>query len=577
MGFNNAAEAESSSPETVSFPNAVEDPTEREDLMQQAPIVPPFGRPPGLYATNECKEEEQVTGRNSSNSGGEQATARKSNGSGGPQLQFEVAAEATEEAMEKRASTRKQGMFAFSNVEEMKRKVRENKLAQIKQPYNVHDFYHETGFFQWLAKNERFDNLTLSIIVINAFWMTFDTDGNTADTIIRAKPVYVAADIAFFSYFLVEVLVRFCAFKKKRNCLKDGWFKFDATLVTLYAFDPFALGLMAALSGGGGLGLPTAILRLFRLARLSRLVRMLRSLPELMIMIKGMRTASSSVSYTMALLMIITYVFSIALRNIVPVDSKIEDLYFRSVPETIHNLILFGTFMDSLSTFIYDVKEESSLCLIFCWMYIGLAALTVMNMLIGVLCEVISSVAAEEKESMMIDKVNETFRSIVDELDENNDGQLSWEEFQAIVDHPQASSALEAVDVDPETVIDMAEDYFFEDGVPVELEFGEFVSMILDLRGGQMSTVKDVLSLGKRMTGKFQGMTLKMDGLERKIDGLQTELAGRDSLGNSGVSFQGMTERMDGMERKIDGLQTELAGVSSTLSDIASYIKDRPL
>merc|ERR1719353_1385676 len=122
------------------------------------------------------------------------------------------------------------------------------------------------------------------------------------------------------------------AFKKKKSCLKDGWFVFDSTLVTLYAFDPFTIGIIK-IATGEGLQLPTAILRLFRLARLSRLVRMLRSLPELMVMIKGMVTASASVGYTLGLLMILTYVFSIALRNLVPAGSNIEETYFSSVIE----------------------------------------------------------------------------------------------------------------------------------------------------------------------------------------------------------------------------------------------------
>eukprot|EP00747_Dinoflagellata_sp_TGD_P145494 gnl/TRDRNA2_/TRDRNA2_176591_c7_seq6.p1 gnl/TRDRNA2_/TRDRNA2_176591_c7~~gnl/TRDRNA2_/TRDRNA2_176591_c7_seq6.p1 ORF type:complete len:269 (+),score=49.28 gnl/TRDRNA2_/TRDRNA2_176591_c7_seq6:2-808(+) len=244
-----------------------------------------------------------------------------------------------------------------------------------------------------------------------------------------------------------------------------------------------------------------------------------------MVMIKGMVTASASVSYTLALLMIITYVFSIALRNIVPPGSYIEETYFISVPEAMHNLILFGTFMDSLSTFIYDVKAEAPLCFIFCWIYIGLAALTVMNMLIGVLCEVISAVAAEEAEGLMVEKVNDKFKNIVAELDENNDGSLSWKEFQNILEHPQALPALESVDVDPEGMVDMAEDYFFEDGEEVELEFDEFVAMLLDLRAGQSSTIKDIMALGKRFNGKFQGVTMRLEGVEKKVDTVVSSLS----------------------------------------------------
>merc|ERR1719456_2044539 len=115
--------------------------------------------------------------------------------------------------------------------------------------------------------------------------------------------------------------------------------------------------------------------------------------------------------------MIITYVCAIALVNVVGKDSYIQEKYFPNVRESIHNLIIFGTFLDALSDFILAVKAESPVCFIFTWIYISLASLTVMNMLIGVLCEVISAVAEEEKESMMVEKVNEMFGKIVEDLD----------------------------------------------------------------------------------------------------------------------------------------------------------------
>jgi len=237
-----------------------------------------------------------------------------------------------------------------------------------------------------------------------------------------------------------------------------------------------------------------------------------------MIMIKGMVSAAASVGYTLGLLLLVTYVFAIALRNLVPEgddpDKDIRVIYFSSVPEAMHNLIIFGTFLDALSDFILLVKDQSVPCFILTWMYISLASLTIMNMLIGVLCEVISSVAEEESESMIVDKVNDKFGEIVNILDSNNDGTLDWDEFQAILDYPSALQALESVNVDPESMVDMAEDFFFDDGEPVAVTFEEFMCMVLDLRGGQQATVKDIMGLGKRSNKKFMNLKTRMDVLE---------------------------------------------------------------
>jgi hypothetical protein len=435
------------------------------------------------------------------------------------------------------------GVFGFANVEAIKDKVREQRLHI--NPYHVHDHYYKTGLFQAIAKHPYFENGTLAVIVLNALWISIDTDLNKADTIADADLGFVVADALFFSYFTIELFIRFCAFEKKLDCFCDGWFMFDSALVILYAFDPFMIGIMAKISGGDGLNLPTAVLRLFRLARLSRLVRMLRSLPELMIMIKGMITAAASVGYTLGLLLVITYVFAIAIRNLVPSDTDmkaewtekyeedldpdngingIESWYFRSVPEAIHNLIIFATFCDDLSAMIIPVKEASTVCMILVWMYIALSSLTVMNMLIGVLCEVISAVAAEEKESMMIDKVKDKFGKIVTQLDTDQDGYLSWDEFQQILKFQEATEALASVNVDCSTLIDVAEDFFWEDGEKVKLDFSQFMEIVLDLRGGQGATVKDVMTFRKRFNVKFMELTNGMVVVENKIAGIGNKL-----------------------------------------------------
>lgn len=426
------------------------------------------------------------------------------------------------------------GLFAFSNTEAIKEKVRERKNNK-KTAYDVQNYYHETGFFQAIARAPKFENTTLGIIVVNALWISIDTDLNPSDTMFddKSHPVFIAADCMFFGYFSVELFIRFMAFERKRRCLQDPWFVFDSTLVALYAFDPFLLGILAVVQGGEGMNLPTAVLRLFRLARLSRLVRMLRNLPELMIMIKGMVSAAASVSYTLGLLLLSTYVFAIAFRNLVPAESQLEVEMFSSVLETMHNLIIFATFLDALSDFMYVVMDSDDImtmtpahipCFILVWLYISLASLTILNMLIGVLCEVISAVAAEEKESMIVDKVHEKFGKIVNDLDENGDGFLSWEEFEMLIDHPEAVAALESVNVDPASMVDVAEDFFTDAGLPVKVSFAEFMSMVLDLRGGQKATVKDMMGLGKSFNKSMLKAKNRLDVTDKKIQRIEGRL-----------------------------------------------------
>jgi len=139
----------------------------------------------------------------------------------------------------------------FVSAKDMKDQLSKN---LHKPKYDVEDYYWQDGFCQWLAKHQIFENITLSVITFNAAWMAVDTDENTADTLLDAKPIFIVVENFFCLYFAFEITIRFCAFKDKRRCLYDAWFVFDTFLVLLYAFDPFVMaGVIAAMDGGSWL------------------------------------------------------------------------------------------------------------------------------------------------------------------------------------------------------------------------------------------------------------------------------------------------------------------------------------
>eukprot|EP00747_Dinoflagellata_sp_TGD_P142910 gnl/TRDRNA2_/TRDRNA2_176311_c0_seq18.p1 gnl/TRDRNA2_/TRDRNA2_176311_c0~~gnl/TRDRNA2_/TRDRNA2_176311_c0_seq18.p1 ORF type:complete len:311 (+),score=86.71 gnl/TRDRNA2_/TRDRNA2_176311_c0_seq18:344-1276(+) len=260
-----------------------------------------------------------------------------------------------------------------------------------------------------------------------------------------------------------------------------------------------------ALAGGGAnpLGGNTAILRLFRLLRLSRLLRMLKSLPELMILIKGMATATKSVSYVICLLFIINYVFAIAFVQLAPDGGYIQEVFFEHVPLAMYSLLIYLTFLDNLADICNAIRAESEIGMVLALLFIYFACMTVMNMLIGVLCEVITAVAETEKEERITSLVKEKMSNIVTGLDTDYNGKISYKEFTRILHIPEALVALQEVGVDPCGLVDFADLFFLEDGEYIELEFGRFMEMVLDLRGSNKSTVKDIMNLWLQFSGKF--------------------------------------------------------------------------
>jgi len=61
----------------------------------------------------------------------------------------------------------------------VKQKVRESKRMSVPR-YDVKNCYHSEGPIQSLAKDHRFENVTLAVISLNAIWIAIDTDWNDA-------------------------------------------------------------------------------------------------------------------------------------------------------------------------------------------------------------------------------------------------------------------------------------------------------------------------------------------------------------------------------------------------------------
>merc|ERR1719210_1896437 len=164
---------------------------------------------------------------------------------------------------------------------------------------------------------------------------------------------------------------------------------------------------------GGSLS-NTSILRLFRLVRLARMARMaklVRLMPELMILLKGMMVATQTVFYTLCLLMLFIYVFAIAFMQLTK-GTSLQKPYFNGMLTTMKNLLLYGILPDS-AHFVDELSKEHVFFAILMLLYILIGSLMVMNMLVGVLVEVVKTVSSIEKEQMEVNFVRSHLLSCI--------------------------------------------------------------------------------------------------------------------------------------------------------------------
>jgi len=245
-------------------------------------------------------------------------------------------------------------------------------------------------------------------------------------------------------------------------------------------------------------------------------------MPELLILIKGMAAAVRSVCFTMLLLFIIVYVFGIAFRQMVgdTVVNPAGEKCFGTVYESMHTLLLAGTLLDGTYDIIQALEEKGIMYAVMFYFFILLAYLTVLNMLIGVLCEVVSTVATTERETMAVNYVKDQLQKVMQRGGNQKDGDwhVTKEEFSKLLDVREACAALEEVGVDVCNLVDNIDFIFPEEAddggqiIQKELNFRDFLELILKLRGSNFATVKDMVDLRKFVKASFARLKLDLRG-----------------------------------------------------------------
>merc|ERR1719375_1880612 len=126
-------------------------------------------------------------------------------------------------------------------------------------------------------------------------------------------------------------------------------------------------------------------------------------------------------------------------------------------------LLLEGVLPDQ-AMFVYDVGKEHPGFAIFLLFFILLSTLTVMNMLVGVLVEVVSVVSSAEKELLTVSFVKTKLVKMLEDKQFDQDGnkRINKCEFEALLLNPRAARILQEIGVDVVGLVDFS-DHIFED------------------------------------------------------------------------------------------------------------------
>merc|ERR1711865_444554 len=128
-------------------------------------------------------------------------------------------------------------------------------------------------------------------------------------------------------------------------------------------------------------------------------------------------------------------------------------------------------------------------------------------MLIGVGCEGVSAAAEMERAEDKTEELRNHILEVVKFVDVDGDKKVSAEEFVRICESQDAIEGLHELDVDVVALVDYADVIFQDKG---ELSMKDFTTLLVQFRGTNTGTVKDLVNVRKYLKLEFMKFEEKM-------------------------------------------------------------------
>lgn len=250
--------------------------------------------------------------------------------------------------------------------------------------------------FLKIRENNFFEAFVISVILISAIAVGFRTYEESFNPQIYLYLSYL--DYFITSVFLIEIIIRLAAENKTLNFFKSSWNVFDFVIVAISLIPIESLDSIL----------------LARLVRVFRLLRLVSFIPQFRILIESFITAIPRVGYILLFMFVEFYIFA-AIGSIL--FSEISPLHWGNVGLAMLTLFQTAT-LEGWPDLMYQSLEVQRFSWIFFVVFIILNSLVFMNMIIGVIIDVI--VKANENESpeniRLLNNISERLSNIEEQL-----------------------------------------------------------------------------------------------------------------------------------------------------------------
>jgi len=256
------------------------------------------------------------------------------------------------------------------------------------------DFARLQSHFTALRSNKIFELFVVVIIISSALLV----GAKTYELSPLATNLVTWMDWFITIFFLVEISIRFLGEERKTDFFRNPWNIFDTLIVTvsLIPINNTDLALVA------------------RLVRVFRVLRMISVIPELRLLLNSLIKAMPQLGYVILLMFIIFYIYaaigSTLFENINPVlwgDISISLL-------TLFRVMTFEDWTDVL----YETMAVYKLSWIYYLTFIFFTAFAFLNMVIGIVVNVLEEEHAKVRRQAAIDAHEPTIADLQQQLEE---------------------------------------------------------------------------------------------------------------------------------------------------------------
>lgn len=215
-----------------------------------------------------------------------------------------------------------------------------------------------------IRSNKVFEISVIAIIILSAMMIgatTYDIDP-------QLLSLLKMFDIAVTVFFLLEIMIRMAAEERFINFFKKGWNVFDFLIVTA-SLMPIEESEMVLLA---------------RLLRIFRVLRLVSMVPEMRILMDALVKAIPRIGYVVLLMFVIFYIYA-AFGSFL--FEKINPVLWGDITIAMLTLFRIATFEDWTDV-MYETMEVYPFSWIFYLTFIFLTAFVFLNMMIGVVLDV---------------------------------------------------------------------------------------------------------------------------------------------------------------------------------------------